>query len=611
MKAKARASLKSLLWNDRSNANDKEGNMMYRSLTIAAMSAIGLIVLPPSSPSVNSAQEKTGQPVPVYVAALKGECMPDRSIMVVNGQVMVGPPTQTPTNAMGSGKTILTRFAEDPISRHLAEDEFRKNKAFRVVDSPTQAHFIFCLCAKYYEFRIPTQMQQRMRQQMNRPEAMRIGTRVAAVPVESYLKTPRDPIALAEAAFWKGDDRTTEAPDERTGKADEKDKKRKEKKDDGRRPLPAGFQPQVLPYDLVKQFIRRWPTLAATVAAQPKPPAVSPGKDETQRPKLPTGDSAANASETPPRVETAPADPSALRIETTLVIVPVMAMDKDGKYLPGLASADFEVYEDGVKQEISDFGGAEAPIHVALVLDVSGSTRFKLEDIQDAALDFVAQLRPQDRVMVVSFDQQVRVEAEFTNERDKLMRAILRTRPGGGTRAQDALDLTMTERLDKIQGRKAMVVFTDGVDTMSWLATWEDVTARVEESGVIVYPVRYDTLADVNPVFTSTGLPPNVRITGGARDNKEEYERAAQRLKNLAAVSGGRYFEVETIADTKQTFANIAEELRRYYWLGYYPADTARDGKYRKIRVAVSKPEATIRARQGYRAPGGGKGQRK
>jgi VWFA-related protein len=134
---------------------------------------------------------------------------------------------------------------------------------------------------------------------------------------------------------------------------------------------------------------------------------------------------------------------------------------------------------------------------------------------------------------------------------------------------------------------------------------------RVEESGVIVYPLRYDTLADVSSVFTAPfpapALPPNVRITGGNRDNEVEYERAAQRLKNLAAVSGGRYYEVATIGESKQAFANIAEELRRYYWLGYYPANTARDGKYRKIRVAVSKTEATIRARHGYHAPAGDK----
>src|SRR5262249_56576290 len=128
------------------------------------------------------------------------------------------------------------------------------------------------------------------------------------------------------------------------------------------------------------------------------------------------------------------------------------------------------------------FGSAETPINVALILDVSGSTRFKLEDIQDAALAFVDQLRPQDRVMVVSFDQEVRVEAEFTNERDKLMRAVLRTRTGGGTRVQDALDLALTERLDRIQGRKAMVVFTDGVDNSSYLATCADVTMPFDAS---------------------------------------------------------------------------------------------------------------------------------
>jgi VWFA-related protein len=211
--------------------------------------------------------------------------------------------------------------------------------------------------------------------------------------------------------------------------------------------------------------------------------------------------------------------------------------------------------------------------------------------------------------MVVSFDQQVRVEAEFTNERDKLMRAILRTRTGGRTRVQDALDLTLTERLNNIQGRKAIVAFTDGVDNLSWMATWKDVTARIEESGVIVYPVRYDTLVDVNDIFKPPALPPNVKVpvVGGA--DKEEYDRAAQSLKNLAAVSGGRYYEVATIGDTKQAFANIAEELRRCYWLGYYLANTAHDGKYHKINVVIGKPGAIVRARKGYRAPEDGKAQ--
>src|SRR5262245_35168397 len=348
MKVKARASLKSSLWNDRSNANDEEGFMTNRSLLITAMSAIGLTAWATYSSRVVSAQEKAGQPVSVYVAALKGECAPERSFMIVNGRVIVGPPIVTPYNTPGSGKTILTRFAEDPTSRHFGQDEFRKNKAFSVVDSPMRANFVFCLCTKYHEFRIPPQMQQQMRGQKNRPEATPIGTQVAAVFVESYLKTPQDPKALAEAAFWMSYDLTTEAPDEQTGKADEKDKKRKEKKDDSRGMmigLPTGFrfQPEVLPYDLVKRFIKSWPTLAAIVAAQPKPQTVAVAVNETPRPKLASGVSSANTSETASKVETPPADPSALRIETTLVIVPVMAMDKDGKYLSGLTVTDFQV----------------------------------------------------------------------------------------------------------------------------------------------------------------------------------------------------------------------------------------------------------------------------
>jgi VWFA-related protein len=598
--------------------------MMYRSLTAAVMLAVELAAWATCSSRAISAQEKAKQPVSVYVAALKGDCMPDRPVMFVNGRAIVVPPNMMPPAPPPSGKTILTRFGEDPISRRLAEDEFRKDQAFRVVDSPTRADFVFCLCTKYHDFRNYPQMPQGI----NNLETVRVGTQAAAVSIENYLKAPQDPKALAESAFWKSDDQTIEPPDENPGKANDKandkDKKRKEKKDN-RTPepvvllngLPVEPRPEVLPYDLAKRLIKRWPAFAATAAAQPRPqpnshPNSHPnsqlgaaGKGETPRPKFPSDVTAASANEPLSKADAAPAEPSALRIETTLVVVPVMAMDKNGKYLPGLAATDFEVYEDGVKQEISDFGSVEAPIHVALILDVSGSTRFKLEDIQDAALTFVDQLRPQDRVMVVSFDQEVRVEAEFTNERVKLTSAILSTRTGGGTRVQDALDLTMTERLNKIQGRKAIVVFTDGMDNSSRLASWPDVKKRVEESGVIVYPVNYDTLADMTPSFQSLQLPPNAKVSNGLI--VKEYEKAAQNLKNLASVSGGRYYEVATIGDTKQAFANIAEELRRYYWVGYYPSNTARDGGYRKIRVAVGKSDAVLRARPGYRAPGADK----
>jgi VWFA-related protein len=153
--------------------------------------------------------------------------------------------------------------------------------------------------------------------------------------------------------------------------------------------------------------------------------------------------------------------------------------------------------------------------------------------------------------------------------------------------------------MNKIQGRKAIVLFTDGVDTLSRLAGWQDIITRFEEAGVLVYPVRYDTWGDMQASLSLASPPGLTRTLRGS--TKEEYAAAAGRLKELATRTGARYYEVENIGDTKQAFASIAEELRRQYWLGYYPANTARDGRYRKIRVAVNQPEVVVRARDGYR----------
>src|SRR5215470_2644532 len=187
-------------------------------------------------------------------------------------------------------------------------------------------------------------------------------------------------------------------------------------------------------------------------------------------------------------------DPGAtIKIDTTLVTIPVRVLDRDGKYIPNLTRRDFHLFEDNVEQDIADFNSIEAPFHVALLLDTSRSTSFKLGDIQKAALAFIDQLHPDDRVMVVSFDSDIYIDAEFTSDREQLRQAIRRTRTGSSTRLYDAVDLVITERLGKIQGRKAVVLFTDGVDTASNLASAASTIGRVEESGVLAYPIQYDT----------------------------------------------------------------------------------------------------------------------
>ena len=338
---------------------------------------------------------------------------------------------------------------------------------------------------------------------------------------------------------------------------------------------------------------------------------------------------AQSAVKTPPDAQ----DPAAIRIETTLVTIPVSVLDRDGKYVPNLAQRDFHLFEDNVEQEITDFRNIEAPFHVVLLLDTSRSTNFKLEDIQKAALAFVDELHKDDQVMIVSFDSDIYIDSEFTSDRDQLRRAIRQTHTGMATRLYDAVDLVITERLGKLTGRKAVVLFTDGVDTASTLATTDSTLRRVEESGVLVYPLQYDTEGMLAgpfgggrgrgggmgrrppPIFRP--MPPRFPRGGGRRRfafdfappqrgrRHEDYMNAAQYLADLATRSGARLYKADSGGKLKKAFKQIAEELRHQYSLSYYPANTARDGAYRRIRVEVAARDAVVRARAGYRAASG------
>ena len=162
-----------------------------------------------------------------------------------------------------------------------------------------------------------------------------------------------------------------------------------------------------------------------------------------------------------------------IKMDTSLVTVPVSVIDRDGKFIPFLKKRDFRIYEDGVEQDIESLKSVETPFHVALVLDTSQSTLFRMEDIQDAAYEFVRQLRRDDQVMVVSFDGRVRFHCDFTSDQGLLREAIYETRTGGSTKLYEAVD-KVVDRLEPIQGRKAIVLFTDGVDTSSRRANFHE-----------------------------------------------------------------------------------------------------------------------------------------
>ena len=189
-----------------------------------------------------------------------------------------------------------------------------------------------------------------------------------------------------------------------------------------------------------------------------------------------------------------PQDIETLKTDTDLVTVPVIATDIGGVYIADLRQEEFAISEDGVTQQIAFFGKVAAPFHVVLMLDTSSSTQDKLKSIQQAAVAFVEELQPADRVKVISFDDKVNDLNEFTNDRTQLRRAIEGTRSGQGTKVYDAMELALNT-VRKIRGRKAIVMFSDGMDWHSDNATFEGTVRNLDEEGVVVYPIRYDTRA--------------------------------------------------------------------------------------------------------------------
>src|SRR6185503_4038290 len=187
-----------------------------------------------------------------------------------------------------------------------------------------------------------------------------------------------------------------------------------------------------------------------------------------------------------------------VKVNTTLVTIPVSVMDRDGRYVPNLLKDDFRIWEDDVEQEVAFFQSVDKPFSVVLMLDTSPSTQFRLEDIQDAAISFVNQLRPDDKVMIVSFNDDIKILSEFTTDRLKLQRAIQRAHTDDGTRLYDAVDMVMNQQLSRVQGRKAIVLFTDGVDTTSKRADYQSNMMDAQELDALVYTVQYDTSQDMN-----------------------------------------------------------------------------------------------------------------
>ncbi len=304
-----------------------------------------------------------------------------------------------------------------------------------------------------------------------------------------------------------------------------------------------------------------------------------------------------------------------IKVQTTLVSVPVIVSDREGRYIAGLKAADFKLYQDRLEQPISIFDTAEEPLNVALLIDTSKSTQPVLDDIKSAARKFLKELRPQDRATVVSVDYDVHVLSQLTADRRTLEKAVKGARTGEqiGTVLRDAVAEVIDRGFKRIDGRKAIIVLTDGKDVGSQISE-QALLDGAAESGAMIYTVFFETGFGRRSWIDATSFPrrrewardrfpPSRRRLQGQRRQRVEMrnEEAADFLTRLAEVSAGRSYKSDA-SDLKNTFRLIAEELRHQYRLGFYPDNSKVDGHRHMLRVEVTAPDAVVRARRSYQA---------
>lgn len=276
------------------------------------------------------------------------------------------------------------------------------------------------------------------------------------------------------------------------------------------------------------------------------------------------------------------------RAHSDLVLIPVTVTDKVNRFVLGLQKEDFQLFEDGVEQNVSLFSGEDAPLSVGVLFDRSGSMADKLPTSLEAVVQLLNTLNKQDEAFLVEFADAAKVSIGFTSHTDEIHSAMKTFQANGLTAMLDAINTGLLEMKKAKNSRKAIVIVSDGGDNRSHY-TAAQIESLVREADVQIY-----AMGVFEPVF-SLGLTPE-EISG------------PRLLSEIAAQTGGRAFAAALPGDMPSVATRIAVELRNQYVLGYYPRNKARDGKYRKVEVKVSDPPGLgsplkVHWRLGYYAP--------
>lgn len=277
----------------------------------------------------------------------------------------------------------------------------------------------------------------------------------------------------------------------------------------------------------------------------------------------------------------------AFRSTIDIVSLNVTVVDGMNRYLTDLEESDFSIFEDGVNQDIIFFTRRPQPIALSLLLDSSASMEDKLGTLQEAAINFVHTLRPNDLAQVIDFDSRVSIRQSFTSQQPELEAAIRQSVSGGSTSLHNAIYISLKE-LGKVRAqneedvrRQALIVFSDGEDTSS-LVAFDEVLDLARRSETSIYTIALR----------------------GADTNTRGFREAEFVMRQLAQETGGRSFFPSRLEDLNGVYSQIADELASQYTVGYTSKNPRNDGAFRRIVVRIARPEATPRTKRGYYAPG-------
>ena len=260
-------------------------------------------------------------------------------------------------------------------------------------------------------------------------------------------------------------------------------------------------------------------------------------------------------------------------VDVDVVQITAVVTDNQGKFVSGLKQSDFKVSEDGATQKLSSFSDEHTPLELITAIDVSSSVTDALPGMKTAAARFVGGLEPADQVTVLGFNDNIFTLAKRSTDQVVRERAIGRLRAWGGTALYDAV-VQGIDLLGRQQGRRAIILFTDGKDENSH-APMETAIAQVEASDAMIYPIGQ-----------------------GRAVHDKDLQKLLQRV---ATTSGGRAFFASTPSKLDEVFSEILDDLHHQYLLSYPAPDDQRDGKWHKITVTAGGGKYRVRARQGYR----------